>query len=165
MEVCSLILAAITLFKPKCLTKRSWQCDLLRQQQTSTTIITAHPYDGADMLREHKMPKEIIDIAEQHHGTSLLKFFYHKANQDSETQLPETQFRYPGPKSQTKVGSIVQIADSVEAAVRSISKPTPDKIVNLVRKIINLENGKVILEIHYEVIEDIMQVQPIIQGD
>ncbi|KMK76654.1 membrane protein [Alkalihalobacillus pseudalcaliphilus] len=112
--------------------------------QLSTTIITAHPYDGADMLREHKMPKEIIDIAEQHHGTSLLKFFYHKANQDSETQLPETQFRYPGPKSQTKVGSIVQIADSVEAAVRSISKPTPDKIVNLVRKIIKdkLEDGQ-----------------------
>ncbi|WP_413382423.1 HD family phosphohydrolase [Alkalihalobacillus sp. 1P02AB] len=112
--------------------------------QLSTTIITAHPYDGADLLRKHKMPKEIIDIAEQHHGTTLLKFFYHKANQDSETSLPESQFRYPGPKSQTKVGAIVQIADSVEAAVRSMQKPTPDKIENLVRKIIKdkLEDGQ-----------------------
>ncbi len=112
--------------------------------QLSTTIITAHPYDGADLLRQYKMPKEIIDIAEQHHGTSLLKFFYHKANQESETALPESQFRYPGPKSKTKVAAIVQIADSVEAAVRSIQKPTPDKIENLVRKIIKdkLEDGQ-----------------------
>ncbi|WP_078552780.1 HD family phosphohydrolase [Bacillus alkalicellulosilyticus] len=112
--------------------------------QLSKTIIISHPYDGADLLREFKMPKEIIDIAEQHHGTTLLKFFYHKANQDSESPIPESQFRYPGPKAQTKVSAIVGIADSVEAAVRSISKPTPDKIDALVRKIINdrLEDGQ-----------------------
>lgn len=63
--------------------------------QLSTTIIISHPYDGADLLREYKMPKEIVDIAEQHHGTSLLKYFYHKANQDVEQPLPESQFRYP----------------------------------------------------------------------
>ncbi|WP_231686739.1 HD family phosphohydrolase [Bacillus sp. JCM 19034] len=73
--------------------------------QLSRTIITAHPYDGAEMLREYKMPKEIIDIAEQHHGTSLLKYFYHKANQESEQEIPESQFRYPGPKPQTKVAA------------------------------------------------------------
>ncbi|GAE33398.1 HD family phosphohydrolase [Halalkalibacter akibai] len=112
--------------------------------QLSRTIIIAHPYDGADLLREYKMPKEIIDIAEQHHGTTLLKFFYHKANQESEKDIPESQFRYPGPKAQTKVSAIVGIADSVEAAVRTIQKPTPDKIEALVRKIIQdkLEDGQ-----------------------
>ncbi|MFC0473472.1 HD family phosphohydrolase [Halalkalibacter kiskunsagensis] len=112
--------------------------------QLSRTIIIAHPYDGADLLREYKMPKEIIDIAEQHHGTTLLKYFYHKANKDSEQQVPESQFRYPGPKAQTKVSAIVGIADSVEAAVRTIQKPTPDKIETLVRKIIQdkLEDGQ-----------------------
>lgn len=112
--------------------------------QLSRTIIIAHPYDGADLLREHKMPKEIIDIAEQHHGTTLLKYFYHKANQDSDHPIPESQFRYPGPKAKTKVSAIVGIADSVEAAVRTIQKPTPDKIETLVRKIIQdkLEDGQ-----------------------
>ncbi|MDT8861785.1 HD family phosphohydrolase [Alkalihalobacillus sp. MEB130] len=112
--------------------------------QLSRTIIIAHPYDGADLLREYKMPKEIIDIAEQHHGTTLLKYFYHKANQDAEQPIPEAQFRYPGPKAQTKVSAIVGIADSVEAAVRTIQKPTPDKIETLVRKIIQdkLEDGQ-----------------------
>lgn len=112
--------------------------------QLSKTIIISHPYDGADMLREYKMPKEIIEIAEQHHGTSLLKYFYHKANQEVEQPLPESQFRYPGPKPQNKVACIVAIADSVEAAVRSMQKPTPDKIEALVNKIIKdkLEDGQ-----------------------
>ncbi|WP_088102514.1 HD family phosphohydrolase [Halalkalibacter urbisdiaboli] len=112
--------------------------------QLSKTIIIAHPYDGAELLREYKMPKEIVDIAEQHHGTTLLKYFYHKANQEAEKPVPESQFRYPGPKAQTKVAAIVGIADSVEAAVRSMQKPTPDKIENLIRKIINdkLEDGQ-----------------------
>ncbi|MBU8905666.1 HD family phosphohydrolase [Desertibacillus haloalkaliphilus] len=112
--------------------------------QLSKTIIISHPYDGAEMLREYKMPKEIIDIAEQHHGTTLLKFFYHKANQESDQEIPESQFRYPGPKAQTKEAAIVGIADCVEAAVRSISKPTPDKIELMVRKIITdrLEDGQ-----------------------
>ncbi|MDQ0205541.1 HD family phosphohydrolase [Alkalicoccobacillus murimartini] len=112
--------------------------------QLSKTIIISHPYDGADLLREHKMPKEIVEIAEQHHGTSLLKYFYHKANQEVEQPLPESQFRYPGPKPQNKVACIVAIADSVEAAVRSMQKPTPDKIEALVNKIIKdkLEDGQ-----------------------
>ncbi|WP_100372392.1 HD family phosphohydrolase [Bacillus sp. FJAT-45037] len=110
----------------------------------STNIIVAHPYDGAALLREHKMPKEIIDIAEQHHGTSLLKFFYYKAKEESDEVVSEDQFRYPGPKPQTKVAAIVMIADSVEAAVRSMSAPTPEKIEGLVRKIITdkLEDGQ-----------------------
>nr|WP_246593770.1 HD family phosphohydrolase [Evansella tamaricis] len=112
--------------------------------QLSKTIIIAHPYDGAELLREHKMPKEIIGIAEQHHGTTLLKYFYHKAKQETDKEVPEEEFRYPGPKAQTKESAIVGIADCVEAAVRSMNKPTPDKIETLVRKIITdrLEDGQ-----------------------
>ncbi|WP_198546689.1 HD family phosphohydrolase [Alteribacter populi] len=112
--------------------------------QLSKTIIIAHPYDGAAMLREHRMPKELIDIAEQHHGTTLLKYFYHKASQESEQAITEEEFRYPGPKPQTQESAIVGIADSVEAAVRSMNKPTPEKIESLVKKIITdrLEDGQ-----------------------
>ncbi|OIJ16145.1 hypothetical protein BKP35_03985 [Anaerobacillus arseniciselenatis] len=112
--------------------------------QLSKTIIISHPYDGAEMLKNHKMPKEIIDIAEQHHGTSLLKFFYHKANQEVEQTIPEEEFRYPGPKAQSSESAIVGICDCVEAAVRSMAKPTPEKIESLVKKIITdrLEDGQ-----------------------
>lgn len=112
--------------------------------QLSKTIIVAHPYDGGDLLRSHKMPKEIIDIAEQHHGTSLLKYFYHKASQDSEQTISKEEFRYPGPKAQTVESAVVGIADCVEAAVRSMTKPTPEKIETLVKKIITdrLEDGQ-----------------------
>ncbi|TLS39428.1 HD family phosphohydrolase [Pseudalkalibacillus caeni] len=112
--------------------------------QLSKTIIIAHAYDGAEILRKYKLPKEIVDIAEQHHGTTLLKFFYHKANENSEKEIPESEFRYPGPKAQTKEAAIVGIADCMEAAVRSLSKPTPNKIETLVRKIITdrLEDGQ-----------------------
>lgn len=112
--------------------------------QLSKTIIIAHVSDGADMLREYRLPKEIIDIAEQHHGTTLLKYFYHKATTMSDSPIPESDFRYPGPKPQTKEAAIVGIADGVEAAVRSMAKPTPAKIESIVRKIINdrLEDGQ-----------------------
>lgn len=112
--------------------------------QLSKTIIISHPYDGAELLKNYKMPKEIIDIAEQHHGTSLLKFFYHKANQESSKPIPEKDFRYPGPKAQTIEAAVVGISDCVEAAVRSIAKPTPEKIETLVKKIITdrLEDGQ-----------------------
>ncbi|MRX71306.1 HDIG domain-containing protein [Bacillus lacus] len=111
--------------------------------QLSRNIIFAHVSDGVDMLKKHKMPKEIIDIAEQHHGTSLLKFFYHKATEKSD-QVFEEEFRYPGPKPQTKEIAIISIADSVEAAVRSLNNPTPEKIEKLVKGIISdkLQDGQ-----------------------
>lgn len=103
--------------------------------QLSKNVIIAHATDGAELLRKHKMPKEFVDIAEQHHGTTLLKFFYHKAKQNH-PDIYEEEFRYPGPKPQTKEIAIISIADSVEAAVRSMSNPTPDKIEKLIRGII-----------------------------
>lgn len=110
---------------------------------TSKNIIIAHAQDGADLLRKHKMPKEIIDIAEQHHGTTLLKFFYYKAK-ESGVEVKEEDFRYPGPKAQTKESAVIGIADSVEAAVRSMSHPTPEQIDGLIRKIIadRLQDGQ-----------------------
>ncbi|MDQ0414461.1 putative nucleotidyltransferase with HDIG domain [Mesobacillus stamsii] len=102
---------------------------------TSKNIIIAHATDGAEMLRKHRMPKEIIDIAEQHHGTTLLKFFYHKATKSGH-EGKEEDFRYPGPKPQTKEAAVIGIADSVEAAVRSMNHPTHEQIETLVAKII-----------------------------
>lgn len=104
--------------------------------QTSKNIIIAHATDGAEILRKYKMPKEIVDIAEQHHGTTLLKFFYHKAKENG-VDVEEKDFRYPGPKAQTKEAAVIGIADSVEAAVRSMTNPNPEQIEGLVKNIIS----------------------------
>ena len=111
----------------------------------SKTIILSHPKDGVGMLKAHRIPKAIQDIAAQHHGTTLLKFFYYRAMEQSNgTQVLEADYRYPGPKAQFKEAAIVGIADCVEAAVRSISKPTPSRIENMISKIIRdrLEDGQ-----------------------
>lgn len=111
--------------------------------QTSKNIIVAHATDGAELLRQYKMPKEIVDIAEQHHGTTLLKFFYHKAKQNG-NEVREEDYRYPGPKAQNKEIAIIGIADSVEAAVRSMQHPNPEQIESLVKSIIadRLQDGQ-----------------------
>lgn len=103
--------------------------------EKSRDIIIAHANDGADLLAKHKMPIEIINIARQHHGTSFLKFFFVKAKEMGH-DVVEDDFRYPGPKPQTKEIAIISIADSVEAAVRSLKEPTPERIANLVKSII-----------------------------
>ncbi|HET7522109.1 MAG TPA: HD family phosphohydrolase [Bacillales bacterium] len=112
--------------------------------QLSRTVIISHPYDGAEMLRSHHLPKEIVDIAEQHHGTTLLKFFYQKALANDDKSVRESEFRYPGPKVQSREAAVIEVADSVEAATRSLAKATPEKIENVVRKIIHdrLEDGQ-----------------------
>jgi len=84
---------------------------------------------------KEKMPKEIIDIAKQHHGTSLLKYFYFKAK-ETDQFVEEKDYRYPGPKPQTKEAAIICICDSVEAAVRSLKEPTEEKIEEIVSSII-----------------------------
>nr|WP_255723544.1 HDIG domain-containing metalloprotein [Sporosarcina sp. ACRSL] len=103
--------------------------------EKSRDIIIAHASDGADLLAKHKMPIEIVNIARQHHGTSFLKFFFVKAKEMGQ-DVVEDDFRYPGPKPQTKEIAIISIADSVEAAVRSLKEPTPEKIAKLVKSII-----------------------------
>lgn len=101
----------------------------------SAEIIISHPYDGAEMLRTYKFPKEIIDIAEQHHGSTLLKYFYYKEKEQNPLVKAEL-FRYPGPIPQSKEAAIICICDSVEAAVRSMKEPSKEKIADLVSSII-----------------------------
>lgn len=103
--------------------------------ETSRDIILSHGSDGAKILQKHKMPKEIINIAEQHHGTSLLKYFYYKAKEDGKL-VKEEDYRYAGPKPQKKETAVISIADSVEAAVRSMKHPTAEKIQEIVQSII-----------------------------
>lgn len=103
----------------------------------STLIITSHVKDGIEMAREHRLPQCIIDFIEQHHGTTLIKYFYHKAlESEEEEKIAESAFRYLGPKPQTKETAIVMLADTVEAAVRALKNPTPGQIEGLVREII-----------------------------
>ncbi|WP_246202528.1 HD family phosphohydrolase [Virgibacillus doumboii] len=109
--------------------------DIIEPTQ-SADIIISHPYDGADMLKKHKLPKEIVQIAMQHHGTTLLKYFYYKEKENNRN-VREEDFRYPGPKPQTKEAAIICICDSVEAAVRSLKEPTEEKIEEIVASIVN----------------------------
>jgi len=103
----------------------------------STLVLNAHVKDGVEFAREYKLPQEIVDIIEQHHGTSLITFFYHKAlQQDEKNLVREEDFRYEGPKPQTREAAIIMLADTVEAAVRSVPNPTPGQIEGLIRKVI-----------------------------
>ncbi len=103
----------------------------------SALIITSHVKDGVEMAREARLPQTIIDFIEQHHGTSLTKYFYSRAmEEDLEGKLGEESFRYEGPKPRRKEVALVMLADSVEAAVRSLSNPSPDRIRNMVRLLI-----------------------------
>ncbi len=109
----------------------------------SSLILISHVKDAVEMALEHKLGSEIIDIIQQHHGTSLISYFYHKAQErqlsktGKITEIKEEDFRYPGPKPQTKEAGLVMLADMVEAASRSLVDPTPARIQGMVQKIIN----------------------------
>ncbi len=105
----------------------------------SALIITNHSKDGVELAKKYKLNNAIIDFISQHHGTSLIYYFYQRALEKvkSEKELKEEEFRYPGPKPQTKETAIVLLADSVEASSRMLSDPTPARIRGLVQKIIN----------------------------
>ncbi|HHY99343.1 MAG TPA: HDIG domain-containing protein [Firmicutes bacterium] len=103
----------------------------------SALVILSHVKDGVELARSHRLPQSLIDIIMQHHGTTLVKYFYHKAQESSEDGMPdESDFRYPGPRPQTREAAIVMLADCVEAGVRSLSRPTPGRIEGFVRKMI-----------------------------
>jgi cyclic-di-AMP phosphodiesterase PgpH len=101
----------------------------------SALIIGAHVKDGAEMAEEYNLPRAIIDIIEQHHGTSLMEFFYYRSketdNGDDE-ETTEDMFRYPGPKPRTREAAIIMIADAVEAASRTLPEPSPARLQTLV---------------------------------
>ncbi|MEJ2727037.1 MAG: HDIG domain-containing protein [Deltaproteobacteria bacterium] len=104
----------------------------------SALILIAHIKDGVEAARENKLGQVIIDTIRQHHGTSIIKFFYEKATQKKgEDAVNIDDFRYPGPKPQTKEAGLVMLADVVEAASRTLDNPTPSRIQGLVQKLIN----------------------------
>jgi len=106
----------------------------------STLVIIAHVKDGADLARQNKLPECIIDFIQQHHGTTLVEYFYRQAaSRQSEdpdaAEVDESSFRYPGPKPQTKEAGVLMLADAVESASRVLVEPTPSRIENLVEEL------------------------------
>lgn len=104
----------------------------------SSLIIISHVKDGVDLARKFNINREIIDIIQQHHGTSLVYFFYRRATEKKldKDKVSEEHYRYPGAKPQSKEAAIVMIADSVEAASRTLESPTPSRIESLVKDVI-----------------------------
>ncbi len=103
--------------------------------EDSKQIIFGHVIDGAKILEQYHMPQMVIDICNQHHGTTLMKFFYVKAK-ERDPQTRESDYRYSGPKPQTKEAAVVSIADSCEAAVRAMDHPSNEKIQKFVHQLI-----------------------------
>lgn len=103
----------------------------------SKMIITAHPKDGIEIAKEYGLPQVIQNFIIQHHGEGLASYFYNQAVQEEGIEnVKEEQFRYPGPKPNTKETAILMIADAVESAVRSLKTPTTEEIENMINKII-----------------------------
>jgi hypothetical protein len=107
----------------------------------STLIIIGHVKDGVDLAEQYHLPRPLIDFIEQHHGTTLVEYFYHQAtekagqNPDYETKIEESSFRYPGPKPQSREAGVLMLADAVESASRALQEPTPKRIERLVHDI------------------------------
>ncbi len=109
----------------------------------SALTILSHVRDGLELTREHGLPQPVCDFIPEHHGTSLITYFYHQAVQRGDA-AEEEAFRYEGPKPQTRETAIVMLADGAEGAARAMSRPTPDRIDQVVRRIIRekLEDGQ-----------------------
>jgi putative nucleotidyltransferase with HDIG domain len=105
----------------------------------SSLILTAHVKDGVDLARKQQLGEPICDIIQQHHGTCLISYFYNKAkNQASDpNKVNIDNYRYAGPRPQTKEAGLVLVADQVEAASKTLTEPTPARIQGMVQKIIN----------------------------
>ncbi|MCH7990652.1 MAG: HDIG domain-containing protein, partial [Planctomycetes bacterium] len=107
----------------------------------STLIIIGHVKDGVDLARQHNLPEPLVDFIEQHHGTTLVEYFFHEAAKqvdkqpDHKTDAEESLFRYPGPKPQSRESGVMMMADAVESASRTLSDPTPKRIESLVHEI------------------------------
>jgi hypothetical protein len=104
----------------------------------SSLIITSHAKDGLEMARDHRLPGALRDIIAQHHGTDLVRFFYERARQEKPgEEIPEYQFRYPGPKPQTKEAAVVMLADACFAAVWALPQKTPARVQAVVSAIVD----------------------------
>ena len=115
------------------------------EPQISTIVLVAHVKDGVDIARKYRLPKPLIDLIEQHHGTSLASFFYGRATKGGKEGVEENTFRYPGPKPKTKEAAILMIADTCESACRSMGTGvSPNKIEGKVRALVKqkLDDGQ-----------------------
>lgn len=111
----------------------------------SALILTNHVKEGIKLADKHNLPKAVKQFIPEHHGTSLMSYFYHKLLESSdEKEVDENNFRYPGPKPQTRETAIAMLADTVEAASRSLNNPTPQRIRNLVDTLVEkkIEEGQ-----------------------
>jgi hypothetical protein len=105
----------------------------------SSLILISHVKDGVDLARKHKLGEGITEIIRQHHGTNLISYFFHKAKTQAANpnQVNIEDYRYPGPRPQTKEAGLVLLADQVEASSRTLTDPTPARIQGMVQKIVN----------------------------
>jgi len=113
----------------------------------SALVIASHVKDGVDMAKKYRLPKAIIDIINQHHGTGLISYFFHRALQSNDPKsavINEENYRYSGPKPKSKEAGIILLADILEAEARTLNSPTSSRIKNLTQNVINrsLENGQ-----------------------
>lgn len=113
----------------------------------SALILLNHVKDGLELAREHGLPQVIQDAISQHHGTRLIKYFYHRAMEQKDAEaaeVTEDKYRYPGPKPQNKVMGVLMLADAVEAASRTLAEPAPAKIRGLIQTILDdiLKDGQ-----------------------
>ena len=105
----------------------------------SALVIAAHVKEGVQLGKEQNLPQMVIDFIASHHGTGLIEFFYRRAQEQAEDpeQVNEADYRYPGPRPQTNEQAIVMLADSIEAASRSLDKPTPKRLESLIEGIVS----------------------------
>jgi putative nucleotidyltransferase with HDIG domain len=116
----------------------------------SALILLNHVKDGMELAREHGLPQVLQDAIQQHHGTRLIKYFYHRAMELKDgtaadtSEVTEDKYRYPGPKPQNKVMGVMMIADAVEAASRTLADATPVRIRGLIQTILDdiLKDGQ-----------------------
>ena len=102
----------------------------------SALIITAHVKEGLELAEQYRLPREITRFIGEHHGTSRVAYFYNRAAEESVEEIMEENFSYLGPKPSSKESAVVMLADAAEAAVRSLTKPTPARIESVVRRVI-----------------------------
>jgi putative nucleotidyltransferase with HDIG domain len=104
--------------------------------RTSAEIIIAHTLDGLDLAHQYGLPDNICDFIPEHHGTTLVQYFYHRASQENHAEVREDTFRYPGPKPQSRETAIVMLADSIEATVRATHPSTQAELEQMIAKIV-----------------------------
>jgi hypothetical protein len=105
----------------------------------SALVIASHVKEGYELARSHGLPRQVLDIIPQHHGTRKINFFYQKARRGQDgrdgVEVRESDFRYPGPKPQTREAAIFMLADSIEAAARTLEDPSPSRFKGLIRRV------------------------------